>query len=109
METVFGLVEDDAPAAVHDFIGYLLPPVCRETVEHDRIPLRTRQECAIHLVRPEPFLPLLGFPLLPHADPDIGVHTIGITDGFPWVGRDLQVQAGMLFQFTTAEVLALPL
>src|SRR6266850_7064011 len=82
VEPILGLVPNPRLWPIYYFGRHLFPPVCRETMQEDRLGRRELHQVGVDRVALERVAPSLGFPFLTHGGPDVGVHDVRALDGF---------------------------
>ncbi len=94
MEAVFGLVEDDGPAAFDDGIGNLFAAFGGEAMHEDGAGAGLIEEGVVDLIIAEGVAAFDRFLLLAHAGPDVGIDGVGAIDGFGGVVGDEEGGSG---------------
>ena len=82
MESVLGLIEHDRDGGVDHFVSDLVPPVRREAVHEEGVRGGVCHQGRIYLVGDEDAPASIGFRLLAHRRPDVGVYRIRVADAF---------------------------
>ena len=80
MQTVLRLIKDPTRSTFHDLSGDFLTAMGRKTVKNNGIGCRVIHQVLVHAEVGKRLFSLLLFLLLAHRSPNIGIHSLGITD-----------------------------
>src|SRR5438270_1317340 len=93
MQAVLSLLEHAGIRRVDYLIRNLVSTVSRQAVEEDRVRLGAAEQAFVHLERQENLASSVGFALLTHARPNIGIDHVGPTCSLYWIVGQCAVPA----------------